>query len=76
MTSNNIDGNEIKFAYLGLWLIMSMQVKTNIHECFSSSKIDPYTSGSLFNLNDVMAYNRFCKITRALTYTDLDPHSK
>ena len=51
---------------------MSMQVKTNVREYFSSSKIDPYTSGALFKLNNAMANNRFCKITSALTYTDLD----
>ena len=68
MTSYNIDGNGFKFSefmrYLGLWLIISTQVKTNVRKYFSSLKIDPYTSGALFKLNEVMAYNRFCEITR------------
>ena len=67
MTSDNIDGKAIIFVeimrYLGLWLIISTQVKTNVREYFSSSKIDPYISGALFKLNEVMAYNRFCEIT-------------
>ena len=40
MTSYNITGNEIRFAefmrYLGLWLMISTKVKTNIREYFSS----------------------------------------
>ena len=38
MTSNKIDGKAIRFAefmrYLGLWLIMSTQVKTNVYKYF------------------------------------------
>ena len=64
LTSYNIDGNEIIFAefmhYLSLWSIMCTQVKISVCKYFSSSKIGPYTSGSLFKLNDVMAYNKFC----------------
>ena len=56
-------------CYLGLWLIMSMQVKTN-----ERKKIDPHTSEALFKLNEVMAYNRFCEITRAFTYKKNKTH--
>lgn len=76
MTSNAIDGKSLMFSefmrYLGLWLIMSTQVKTNVREYFSSSKIDPCNSGALFKLNEVMAYNRFYEITRSLTYIDIE----
>ena len=64
MTCNNIDGKVITFGeliwYLSLRLILSMQVETNVHKYFSLVKIDPYISGDLFKLNEVMAYNRFC----------------
>ena len=53
--------NEIRFLevmrYLGLWSIMLIQVKTNVHKYFSPSEIGQCTSGALFKLNDVMAYN-------------------
>ena len=81
MASYNIDENEIRFAeflrYLSLWFIMSTQVKTSIVKYFSSLKIkiNPCTSGALFKLNEEMTYNRFCEITRALTYTDMGPPS-
>ena len=52
---------------------MSTQVKSNVHKYLSSSKIDPYTIGSLFKLDEVMAYNRFYEMTRSLIYIDIDP---
>ena len=59
--------------YIGLWLLMSSQVKTAVREYFSLAPIDLYSNGALFRVNDAMTWNRFNAITKALTYTDLDP---
>ena len=76
-TSEEINGADLSLGeflrYIGLWLLMSSQLKANVREYFSTSNIDPYSSNALFRLTNVMSYNRFCEITRALTYTDLDP---
>ena len=77
-TNCEIEGSRLTYGefmtYLGMWLLMSTQVKTSVREYFSSAPINPYTSnGALFRLNSVMPYNRFNEITRALTYTDDDP---
>ena len=76
-TTAQLDGGALKLSefmrYIGLWLLMSSQVKTAVREYFSSAPIDPYSNGALFRVNDVMTWNRFNAITKALTYTDSDP---
>ena len=79
MTSAQLDGGPIKFSefmrYIGLWLLMSSQVKTAVREYFSSAPIDPYSNGALFRVNDIMTWNRFNAVTKALKYTEQEPPS-
>ena len=76
-TSAHIDGTAMSFGEflrcIGLWLLMASQLKANVREYFSTANIDPYSSNALFRVSNVMQYNRFCEITRSLTYTDIDP---
>ena len=79
MTSAQLDGGSIKLSefmrYIGMWLLMSSQVKTAVREYFSSAPIDPYSNGALFRLNDIMSWNRFNAVTKSLKYTGNDPPS-
>ena len=75
MSSAAIDGKKVSYGefmrYIGIWLLMSTQIKTSVREYFSAAPIDPYANGALFRCNEIMSANRFTDITRALTYTDV-----
>jgi len=81
MSSAAIDGKKISYSefmrYIGIWLLMSTQIKTSVREYFSAAPIDPYANDALFRCNEIMSANMFTDITRGLTYTDVpDPAYK